>query len=1034
MSTDQSPKHIEAVCPGKKLDLVHIRQQVQNTTGPEYWRSLEELAGSQEFQETMHREFPRGASEWLDGISRRGFLQLMGASLALAGMTACTKQPLEPIVPYVRQPEEIIPGIPLYFATAFTLAGYAHPLLAKSNMGRPTKVEGNPQHPASLGAADIFAQASLLDLYDPDRSQTITYLGEVRTWAGFLGAIRGPLAIQKPLQGGGIRILTQAMSSPTLVNQLRSFLTAFPAARWHQWQPANRDNVFAGAQMAFGQPVETQYRLEAADIIFSLDADFLYSGFPGMTRYARDYASRRVPDSNRPMNRLYMVESSVSSTGAKADHRLAVRASDVEQFARALAAGVGVDSGGGSNAQFGNFLSVLIKDLQQHRGAGAIIVGDHQPPVVHALAHAMNAALGNVGKTVVYTDPIDANPIDNADSIKQLTADMDAGKVDVLIILGGNPVYDAPADLNFAGVLKSTKVPLRIHLGRYQDETAQLCHWHVNQTHYLEEWSDARAYDGTASIVQPLIAPLYDGKSAHEVMAVLGGQGQTAGYDIVRAYWQGQAQQTRGAAAKQQVSGAQPGQTQSTPEFETFWRKAVHDGLIENTAFPLRQVALKATSFPPSTAQNAHAIDLNIRRDPTIYDGCFSNNGWLQELPKTTTKVTGDNPLLVAPKTAAKLKLANEDMVAIESQGRKMVGAVWIQAGHPEDCITATMGYGRWRSGRAGTGAGFNVFPMRTSSQLWSVPGVQVSKTGSSFEFASVQGQQSIDTELGTRKTVLHVATIDEYTKDPRFAHEEEGVEEPDQDYTLYPNYPYTGYKWGMSIDMNKCVGCNACIIACQSENNIPVVGKEQCRLGRHMHWIRVDAYYQGDRENPKMYFMPVPCQQCENAPCEVVCPVGATVHSTEGLNDMVYNRCVGTRYCSNNCPYKVRRFNFLLFQDWTSPQLKMIRNPDVTVRSRGVMEKCTYCVQRINHARIDSERENRKIRDGEIQTACQQACPANAIMFGDLNTGDAQVNKWKQSPRDYSLLVDLNTRPRTTYLANVRNPNPELDGRPEMK
>ena len=1032
MSTDESSKHPEAVCPGKKLDLVQIQKQVEQTTGPEYWRSLEELAGSGEFQEMMHREFPRGASEWLDGISRRGFLQLMGASLALAGMTACTKQPLEPIVPYVRQPEEIIPGIPLYFATAFTLAGYAHPLLAKSNMGRPTKVEGNPQHPASLGATDLFAQASLLDMYDPDRSQTITYLGEVRTWAGFLGAIRGPLAVQKPLQGGGIRILTQAISSPTLASQIRNFLTAFPGARWHQWEPANRDNALAGAQMAFGQPVETQYRLEGADIIVSLDADFLYSGFPGMTRYARDYAFRRRPD--QPMNRMYMVESSVSSTGGKADHRLAMRASDVEQFARALAAGLGVNSGGGSSTQFGNFLTVLIKDLQQHRGASAIIVGDHQPPVVHALAHAMNQALGNVGKTVVYTDPVDANPIDNAQSIKQLTAEMDAGKVDMLIIMGGNPVYDAPADLNFAEVLKSTKVPLRVHLGRYHDETAQLCHWHVNQTHYLEEWSDGRAYDGTISIVQPLLAPLYDGKSAHEFMAVLGGQGQTAGYDIVRAYWQGQFQQTHGGAAKQQVPGAQPGQTQSTPEFETFWRKSVHDGLIANTAFPVRQVALKATSFPASQTQAGQGIEVNIRRDPTVHDGRFSNNGWMQELPKPMTKVTWDNPLLIAPKTAAKLKLASEDMVAIESQGRKIVGAVWIQAGHPEDCITATMGYGRWRSGRAGTGAGFNVFPLRTSAQLWSVPGVQVSKTGGSFEFASVQGQQSIDTELGTRKTVLHVATVDEYKKDPRFAHTEEGVEEPDQDYTLYPNYPYTGYKWGMSIDMNKCVGCNACIIACQSENNIPVVGKEQCRKGRHMHWLRVDTYYQGDRDNPKMYFMPVPCMQCENAPCEVVCPVGATVHSTEGLNDMVYNRCVGTRYCSNNCPYKVRRFNFLLFQDWTIPQFKMVRNPDVTVRSRGVMEKCTYCVQRINHARIDSEREDRKIRDGEIETACQQACPADAIMFGDLNTKDAEVNQWKQQPRDYGLLVDLNTRPRTTYLANVRNPNPELDGQPEMK
>jgi len=1032
MDHDDNSKRTEPVCPGKKLDLVQVQQRIQQTTGPEYWRSLEELAQSQEVREMMHREFPRGASEWLDGISRRGFLQLMSASLALAGMTACTKQPLEPIVPYVRQPEEILPGIPMYFATAMTLGGYALPLLAKSNMGRPTKLEGNPQHPASLGGSDIFSQASILDLYDPDRSQTITYLGEVRTWAGFLGAVRGPLAVQKPLQGGGIRILTQAISSPTLSSQLQSFLKAFPAARWHQWEAANRDNVLAGAQMAFGQPLETQYRLEGADIIVSLDADFLYGGFPGFTRYARDYSFRRRPDSDRPMNRMYVVESSTTSTGAKADHRLALRASDVEQFARALASGLGVN-GGGSNAQFGNFLSVLIKDLQQHRGASVIIVGDDQGPIVHALAHAMNQALGNVGKTVVYTDPVNANPTDNRQSIKELAADMDAGKVDVLLILGGNPAYDAPADLKFADLLRSTKVPLRIHLGRYHDETAQLCHWHINQTHYLEEWSDARAYDGTASIVQPLIAPLYDGKSAHELIAVLEGQGQTPGYDLVRAYWQAQFQGSKGAPAKIQTPGAAPGQTQPTPEFEVFWRTSVHDGLIANSAFPVRQVALKATNFPVSSAPNGQGIEVNFRRDPGVYDGRFSNNGWLQELPKPMTKLTWDNPLLVSPKTAEKLHLNKEHVVALEYQGRKIEGAIWIQAGHPEDCITAFLGYGRWRSGRAGTGAGFNVYPLRTSAQLWSINGVQVSKTGGSFEFASVQGQQSIDTELGTRKTVLHVATLDQYKKDPRFAHEED-VEEPDHDYTLYPNYPYNGYKWGMSIDMNSCVGCNACIVACQSENNIAVVGKEQVKLGRHMHWIRVDAYYQGDRDNPKMYFMPVPCQQCEDAPCEVVCPVGATVHSSEGLNDMVYNRCVGTRYCSNNCPYKVRRFNFLLFQDWTIPQFKMARNPDVTVRSRGVMEKCTYCIQRITRARIDSEREDRKIRDGELQTACQQACPANAIIFGDLNTKDAEVTRLKQSPRDYTLLADLNTRPRTTYLANVRNPSPELDGQPEMK
>ncbi len=1007
MKEENNQRHREEVCPGKKdkLDLQTVRAQIAQTKGPEYWRSLEELAGSSEFQEMMHREFPKGASEWLDAVSRRGFLKLMGASLAMAGMTACTKQPLEPIVPYVRQPEEVIPGRPLFFATAFTLGGYASPILVESHLYRPTKIEGNEQHPASLGGTDVFAQASILGMYDPDRSQTIAYLGDVQTWGNFLEAIRGPLNAQKAVQGAGIRILTRTVSSPALADQLKSVLKLYPQAKWHVYEPVNRDNVLEGAKMAFGQPVETRYDFSKADVILSLDADFLYAGFPGSTRYIRDFAKRRNPDAGN-MSRLYVVESTMSSTGGKADHRLPVRAGDVATFAGHLPAAIG--SGEPvltlEHPEQQKFADALVQELRNHRGSSVVIPGDHQPPVIHVLAHEINQALGNIGKTVFYTDPVDANPVNQTDSIKDLVADMRAGKVDMLFILGGNPAYDAPADLGFADALKNTNIPMRVHLGLYQDETAELCQWHVNEAHYLESWGDARAYDGTVSIVQPLIAPLYGGKSADELTALLAGQAEATGHEIVQSYWQ------------KQHPGA---------DFEAFWRKSLHDGWIEGTAFTPKAVALKSATFPVPPISDPKSIEINFRRDPCVYDGCFSNNGWLQELPKPMSKMTWDNPVLISPAMAARMDLKSEDLITLELNGKKVTAPIWIQAGHPDNSITVFLGYGRKRAGRAGTGAGFDMYPLRSSATPWFTTGVNITKPGGTYKLATTQGYQTMDTPEGARPQVRE-ASLEEYRKEPDFARDEE----PPAELTLYKPYPYEKelYVWGMAIDLNACVGCNNCIVACQSENNIPVVGKEQVVIGRHMHWLRVDAYYQGDRDSPKAYFQPVPCQQCENAPCEVVCPVGATVHSTEGLNDMVYNRCVGTRYCSNNCPYKVRRFNFLLFQDWETPQLKMMRNPDVTVRSRGVMEKCTYCIQRITQHRIDSEREDRKIQDGELQTACQQSCPADAITFGNINDPNSRVSKAKAIARNYSLLADLNTRPRTTYLAEIRNPNPELE------
>jgi molybdopterin-containing oxidoreductase family iron-sulfur binding subunit len=714
------------------------------------------------------------------------------------------------------------------------------------------------------------------------------------------------------------------------------------------------------------------------------------------------------------MSRLYVVESGASSTGAKADHRLPMRAAEIGSFARWLFESTRAGINGGSmiagmigaelKGEALRFMGTAGADLAGHRSSSVVIAGDHQPPEVHALSHTINQALGNVGKTVFYTDPVDANPINQTESLKDLVADMRSGKVDLLVIIDGNPAYDAPADFGFADALKNSSIPLRVHLGLYQDETAELCQWHLNESHYLEGWGDARAYDGTVSIVQPLIAPLYNGKSAHELVATLAGQPDPSSHELVRSYW------------KKQHSGA---------DFEMFWRKSLNDGWIEGTTYAPKQVSVRPLpGLPQSAASAPDAIEINFRRDPSIHDGRFSNNGWLQELPKPMSKMTWDNPVLVGPAMADRFGLKSEDMIEIELNGKKVAAPVWVQAGHPDNSITVFLGYGRRRAGRVGTGAGFDFYQLRYSATPSIAAGVNITKTGETYKLATTQGYQTMDTPTGQRPLV-RTANLDEYHKEPEFAREEE----PPKDLTLYKPYPYEKepYSWGMTIDLNACVGCNNCIVACQSENNIAVVGKEQVVLGRHMHWLRVDAYYQGDRDNPKAYFQPVPCMQCENAPCEVVCPVGATVHSSEGLNDMVYNRCVGTRYCSNNCPYKVRRFNFLLFQDWETPQLKMMRNPDVTVRSRGVMEKCTYCVQRINEHRIDSEREDRKIADGELQTACQQSCPANAIVFGNINDPESRVSKLKSNPRDYSLLADLNTRPRTTYLAEISNPNQEL-------
>jgi len=985
-----------------KMDPASVRARLQSARGQEYWRSLDELAGTKEFQEFLHNEFPRLASGWSDSINRRDILKLMGASLALAGLTACTKQPPEKIVPYVRSPEDIVPGKPLFYATAMPLAGYARGLLVESHLGRPTKIEGNPQHPASHGATDAFSQASVLTLYDPDRAQAVSHNGRIGSWVSFLAAISEAREAQHLKKGAGLRLLTETVTSPTLASQIKDLLTEFPLAKWHQYEPMGGDSARGGAHLAFGEYVDTIYQLDKADVVLALDSDFLSSGH-GHLRYARDWASRRKGETGR-MNRLYSVESSPSNTGAVADHVLRMKASEVEAFARAIAKelGVGVEAVGALSPPAA-WLTALVKDLKAHRGSSLVIAGECQSPRLHALAHAMNQMLGNVGNTVVYTDPVEANPVDQVLSLTELVSDMKAGAVDVLVILGGNPVYTAPVDLQFAENL--SKVGLRVHLSQYLDETALLCHWHVPECHYLESWGDVRAYDGTISIIQPLIAPLYDAKSAHEVMSILVGKAGVPGHDIVKSFWK-----SRNPAGT----------------FEEFWQTSLHDGFIRDSALPPKPVTLKVNWSDQATWARAHGpsneMEIIFRPDPTIFDGSFANNGWLQELPKPLTKLTWDNAILISPATAQRLQLRSREVVEIRYRGRSVRAPVWLLPGHNPDSITVHLGYGRTQTGRVGTGAGFNAYWLRTSDSLWYGSGVELQRTGATAVLACTQNQ-----DLMEGRNLVRVGTVEEYGKNPHFV--QEMGEEPAPDDTLYPGFDYSkGYQWGMSINLGSCIGCNACVVACQSENNIPVVGKTEVDRGRAMHWIRVDRYYKGNADEPSTCFQPVLCMHCENAPCELVCPVAATNHSSEGLNQMVYNRCVGTKYCSNNCPYKVRRFNFLQYSDWDTPSLKPLRNPDVTVRGRGVMEKCTYCIQRINRAKIEAEKEDREVRDDEIITACQAVCPTNAIVFGNINQKESQVARAKASPLNYGVLAELNTRPRTTYLAKLHNPNPEIE------
>ena len=972
-----------------------LKERFASEKGRAFWRSLEEYSGTPEFAEMLGREFPQHASEWDEGLSRRRFLELSAASLSLAGLSACVKQPREGIVPYVKQPEEVLPGRPLFFATASTLGGYATGLLVESHTGRPTKVEGNPDHPASLGATDAYCQALVLSLYDPDRSQTIRRLGQIRTWANFTGELAGRVKTHAALQGEGFRILTQTVTSPTLAAQLRDVLAAMPKARWHQWEPANRDAVRAGARLAFGQPVETRYDFSKADVVLTLDADPFVSG-PGSLVAAHAFARRRreaaLGGGTPP--RFYAVESTPTASSTLADHRLSLKPSEVAAAAAALLAAV---SGGESATRF-PWLAAAAADLRAAGARGLVVPGDFAPAEVHALCHAINGALGALGTTVHLSDPVEAEPVDQLASLKELTADLGAGKVDTLLILGGNPVFDAPADLAFADAVQ--RAAFRAHLSLYDDETSAYCTWHLNEAHPLESWTDARAFDGTASIAQPLIEPLYEGKSAHEVLAAVLGQPTARCGDVVKAEWK-----------KRHPEG-----------FEAFWRRALHDGLVAGTALapknlvPRKDVALPATAAPP-----AGAFELVLRPDPGIFDGRFANSGWLQEMPKPLTKLVWDNVAHLSPKSAADLGVANEDVVEVEANGRKVELPVWVLPGQPDGVVTVHVGFGRTRAGRVGNGVGVDTYRLRTSGALWNAAAT-LKKTGRTAELASTQHHFLME-----GRHLVRTGSYETYRKEPEFAKKMEEVPA----ISLYPGWTYEHIAWGLAVNLSSCTGCSACVVACQAENNIPTVGKDQVRRGREMHWLRIDRYYEGSPEDPAVHNQPVMCMHCEKAPCEVVCPVGATTHSEEGINEMTYNRCIGTRYCSNNCPYKVRRFNFYDYnKDKHLPSLTLLANPNVTVRQRGVMEKCNYCIQRVNRARMHAEKENRRVRDGEVVTACQQACPTEALVFGDLNDPSSRAAQMRKSPLEYPLLAELNTRPRTTYLAKLTNPNPAIQGK----
>ncbi|MFC6645863.1 TAT-variant-translocated molybdopterin oxidoreductase [Granulicella cerasi] len=1024
---------VTRIVPANKMTLAEVRTKLEGQRGKRFWKNLDELADTPEFQELMQEEFPRqaGAGEWVDSVSRRGFMKVMGASFALAGLAGCTKQPDEQIFPYVKQPEDLVLGKPMYFASAHPFPTGAVPVLVKSDAFRPIKLEGNPEHPMSKGKSDAYTQASLLDMYDPDRSREVKFRGEGSSFGAFQQAFA--TAAKQTDGGKGIYFVTETFTSPTLASQWKQVSAKYPNAKLAVYDAALGDATYA---------LDTQYKLEDAEVILSLDADFLGGiAFPGFLPLSAAWAEGHRYEEGKKMSRTYAVETMPSVTGFKADHRIALKPSQIDALAAALAG-----TGSVSSPEAQKFVTAALADLKKAGSKGVVIAGPQSSPAVQAAAKAINQQIGAVGKTVSYGASTSEVPA-TALSLSDVVADINAGKVQWLVLMNVNPMYNAPADLEFAAAF--SKVPTVVHLGSHLDETGYLATWHLNNTHYLESWTDARAYDGTITIIQPMIAPLYGGVSSHDVFQALLDPSISA-YDAVVA------------TAKTYIKG----------DFATSWKKALHDGWVEGTA------GTQTGTAKIATAAKTAPSDLEIRflTDPSLFDGRYANNGWLQELPKQVTNLSWDNAALMSLETMEKYKLEENNAVELEVAGRKVIAGVLMVPGHAPEAVTVHLGFGRHAdAGRVGAGVGFASYYLRTVAGSASAP-LKLTKTPDTYDLCvtkvhniehrgkfaqqdlehkqyDTEGTFSLAGHEANERGIIRYATYEEAEKDAQFAHHSlaSGLttvdkvgynpmgEDPEHSDSFFPDaWRYdrpqpTGdgyqlqYKWGMQIDLNSCVGCNACIVSCYAENNIPVVGRAQVKVGRNMQWLRIDTYFEGDLHAPKAFMQPMTCQHCENAGCEQVCPVGATVHTPEGINTMVYNRCVGTRYCSNNCPYKVRRYNWMLYSDFDTESLKFMRNPDVSVRSRGVMEKCSYCIQRVEAAKIEADKENRMVADGEILTACQQACPTEAITFGNLNDPNSKIAKLKKSERNYAVLADLNFRPRTTYTAGVINPNPEL-------
>ena len=1002
-----------------------------------YWRSLADLAGSPEWQEATRPEFMPEVDSAPEGPSRRRFLQVMGASVALAGAAGCSARE-EKLIPLSLNIPGQTPGTPKLYATAMDLGGYAQGLIATSYDGRPIKIDGNPDHPLNRGGSLPASLASVLELYDPDRSRSVARFDGGRknhqTWDDFAAFARTLADDLKKSQGKTFRILAEASSSEALADLRGRFLAAYPQAAWYEYEPVSRDAERAGTTLAFGKPLRVHLNVEKADVIACLDEEIL-TAHPSAVRYAREFAARRRPEDG-PMNRLYAVESVFSQTGAMADHRLPIRSDRIGEFASALEAEVRGLLAGGTKAEAhpdsashqespeAKFLKVLAGDLVEHKGKGIVAVGPRQPAEVHVIAHRLNALLGNAGTTVTYSAEPNPDRPSHREAIARLAGELEKGGVDTLLILGGNPAYDAPANLKFDRLIEKTKKS--VHLALYEDETSRLCNWHVPRAHYLETWGDARSFDGTYTVAQPLIAPLHGGKSPLELLALLLGEEAADGQKIVRAAFDRVAKGIKGEG-----------------DAEARWRSALDGGFLPGSAFEIVKPELAAAKSTPKSEKTgaSEGLELVFTADPKLHDGRFANNGWLQELPDYITKVTWDNPALFGPSTAAKYGITDGRKIRLTVGGKALIAAANVLPGQAEGSVALALGYGRTSAGAVGgkttegiEPVGFNAYALRATEGMDFVSGVKVEPLEGIYPLATTQDHHTID-PLGTAerehrlKELVREGTAAEFAQHPEFA---KGHGHGVPELPLFDPPPSNdAHRWGMAIDMSKCVGCNACVVACQSENNIPVVGKEQVLMGREMHWLRIDRYFKGSPEDPEVAHQPVACVQCENAPCEQVCPVAATMHDNDGLNAMVYNRCVGTRYCSNNCPFKVRRFNFFNYhkglEQANNEIQKLVYNPEVTVRSRGVMEKCTYCTHRIQAVKIQAKNENREVGLEEITPACAQACPSKAIVFGDLNRRESQVARDHANPRSYTLLDELNVKPRTAHLARIRNPHPDL-------